>query len=151
MTPMTDDEMVLELRREAGYLRTRTGHHQRPVMAEVHDQIADRLHALSDDASLGALVRRIREVKPMAYLSWPESDAFKFAASESGLSAALDSLLPKEPEVAPSGWTYERADKFVRQIDHEGGTLVVRRADSDAVPPCDREFVAKLMEASRAH
>ncbi len=104
----------------------------------------------SADASVGALVRRIREEKPFAYLTWSGSPVC-FALDKNGLTFALDSLLPKEPEVAPSGWTYERADKFVRQIDHEGGTLVVRRADSDAVPPCDREFVAKLMEASRGN
>jgi hypothetical protein len=103
------------------------------------------------DASVGALVRRIREEKPFAYLTWSGSPVC-FALDKNGLTFALDSLLPKEPEVAPSGWRYEPGTHpYVRQIDHEGGTLTIRRADSDAVPPCDREFVARLLEASNAH
>lgn len=163
MTPMTDDEMVLELRREAAYLRTRTGHHQRPVMAAVHDQIADHLHALSADASLGALVRRIRE-HPKSHealacvcctevpVRYPASRVY-FDLDDDDLTRCLshlDSLVPVEPKVVtgPSGREYRRrADGAVeiRDNDDENGRRIGWIALPTAIYACDAPVVAALM------
>ena len=124
---------------------------ERAKWRDVSEKAVKEVFALETDAALGALVRRIREHpknRDRPYPIRPFGCDSVFSIDAAGLTAFLrhlDSLLPKEPEVAPSGWRYERADKFVRQIDHEGGTLVIRRADSDAVPPIDREFVAALL------
>ncbi len=132
---------LADARREINLLSASNGHLRREM---------DAIN--KSDASVGALVRRIGELQPSAYLTWAGHPMCYYVKHPSVLQSALDSLLPKEPEVAPSGWRYEPGTHpYVRQIDHEGGTLTIRRADSDAVPPCDREFVARLLGARNAH
>lgn len=64
------------------------------------------------DASVGALVRRIGELQPSAYLTWAGHPMCYYVKHPSVLQSALDSLLPKEPEVhdAPSKRQYRRKD-----------------------------------------
>ena len=108
----------------------------------------------SADASVGALVRRIREHKAdfSACVVARASDGFTTTLTEQGLSAMLrhlDSLLPKEPEVVtgPSGYEYRTTGP--------GGRVMQRRVHLDPVqeyvaneshtPPCDAPVVAKLL------
>jgi hypothetical protein len=169
MTPMTDDEMIVELRREAEYLRTCAGHRRRPAMAGVHDQIADRLHALSADAALGALVRRIRE-HPMVQRAGSTALLLTAHGTDGrdywqphldGLSAALahlDSLVPVEPKVVtgPSGKAYRVRDGVVEHL----AIYPVNRDPSHYSPPSawerleivtlsDAPVVAKLLGGAR--
>ena len=100
------------------------------------------------DASLGALVRRIREEKPFAYLTWAGGDLC-FALDKNGLTFALDSLVPPEPKVAPSGWLYKRHDSTtVDQAKYDGGPWTNYVTGSPCIPPIDREFVARLLASN---
>lgn len=106
------------------------------------------------DAAVGALVRRIREHPASFGLTYcvsvkePKS-YFTRRLTIEGLAEGLeylDSLLPKEPEVAPSGWRYERVtdSAYYWRIAESG--LSFSSATATCIPPIDREFVAKLME-----
>lgn len=99
------------------------------------------------DASVGALVRRIREEKPFAYLTWSGSPGC-FALDKNGLTFALDSLLPKEPEVVTgeSGRQYRRTGGKAIEARHicaDGSPTYW--ATVGGVPVIDAPVVAKLM------
>jgi len=101
----------------------------------------------SADASVGALVRRIREEKPFAYLTWSGSPVC-FALDKNGLTFALDSLLPKEPEVVTgeSGRQYRRTGGKAIEARHicaDGSPTYW--ATVGGVPVIDAPVVAKLM------
>jgi hypothetical protein len=51
----------------------------------------------------------------------------------------------KEPEVAPSGWAYERSTAAAVRITCKGQYIGSATVNSEAIPPIDREFVAALM------
>lgn len=145
VAPMT----AAEYRAEQGILTTR-GHRILAALEE-REALLEQAKFGSADASVGALVRRIQEHPASGlYFKFPGSEA-TYSLDAFGLSAALDSLLPKEPEVVtgPSGWTYEKTSEFVRQNDHTNGSIAIRHADHENVPPCDRELVTKLLGGSQ--
>lgn len=110
---------------------------------------------LKSDAAVGALVRRILDhpaaTRGHSAFVYTHNGTWTTAWTEKGLQLTLshlDSLLPKEPEVAPSGWRYEWGGEKVFQIDHIGRRTPIDDGPTDEmVPPCDAPVVAKLMEA----
>ncbi len=102
----------------------------------------------SADASVGALVRRIGELQPSAYLTWAGHPMCYYVKHPSVLQSALDSLLPKEPEpkwsgLAPSGGRY-RVRGGLLYADDGVEIGQVARVGVEDIP-----FVAALLEASR--
>ena len=119
---------------------------QRARVKELEAETAP-INPLSTDASVGALVRRIREEKPFAYLTWSGSPVC-FALDKNGLTFALDSLLPKEPEVVTgeSGRQYRRTGGKAIEARHicaDGSPTYW--ATVGGVPVIDAPVVAKLM------
>lgn len=108
-------------------------------------------------ARVGALVAAIRE-HPEAHRGHyvtllTKNGAWTTAWTEKALAETLshlDSLLPKEPEVAPSGYTYTLATNFDNPVvfqrrTYAGGRTEDFIANEAHTPPCDREFVAALL------
>jgi len=60
-------------------------------------------------------------------------------------AALAEEAKAKEPEVAPSGWTYERSTAAAVRITCKGQYIGSAAVNSEAIPPIDREFVAALM------
>ena len=104
------------------------------------------------DASLGALVRRIGELQPSAYLTWAGHPMCYYVKHPSVLQSALDSLLPKEPEVVTgeSGRQYRRTGGKAIEARHicaDGSPTYW--ATVGGVPVIDAPVVAKLMESAK--
>ena len=100
------------------------------------------------DASVGALVRRIGELQPSAYLTWAGHPMCYYVKHPSVLQSALDSLLPKEPEVVTgeSGRQYRRTGGKAIEARHicaDGSPTYW--ATVGGVPVIDAPVVAKLM------
>ena len=147
--PMT----AAEYRAEPGILTTR-GHSILAALEE-REALLEQAKFGSADASVGALVRRVLDhpaaTRGHSAFVYTHNGTWTTAWTEKGLQLTLshlDSLLPKEPEVAPSGWTYVREDAGLFQ--HRNGVEIKCFGPRDEiVPPIDREHVAKLLEASR--
>ena len=106
--------------------------------------LVEQNEALKSDASVGALVRRIREhdMRGLSQYRCPmTAEAFTKEIDY------LDSLLPKEPEVVTgkSGRNYRRhAGSVQARVDYMGEPS--HWVDAQAVPVVDAPVVAKLME-----
>lgn len=118
----------------------------------------ERLAQDADDASLGALVRRI-DTHPMHETAWVRlgfkdevGHSRQLAFNHAGfnyLSRHLDSLLPKEPEVVtgPSGMEFRVVDGELQEFVRTRDALPGRWMPCVWVRPVDAPVVAKLMEA----
>lgn len=111
----------------------------RRILAALEDREANLAHA-----RLGSLVRRIGELQPSAYLTWAGHPMCYYVKHPSVLQSALDSLLPKEPEVVtgPSGSKY-RWDSGRVEVLFDGGMW--RPASDFYIPITDAPVVAALL------
>lgn len=102
MTEKIEPMTAEEYRKYTGATMGLTAFGQR-ILAALEDREANLAHA-----RLGSLVRRIGELQPSAYLTWAGHPMCYYVKHPSVLQSALDSLLPKEPEVVvgPSGNEY---------------------------------------------
>ena len=119
---------------------------------ELQGLTSSRADLLKADASVGALVRRIGELQPSAYLTWAGHPMCYYVKHPSVLQSALDSLLPKEPEVVTgeSGRQYRRTGGKAIEARHicaDGSPTYW--ATVGGVPVIDAPVVAKLMESAK--
>lgn len=148
---------------EVGLLNARRNElaRERGAACREADEWKSKADALKPDASLGALVRRIREhpeaYSPLIRVGMPGDKSRHFALTDLGITNALshlDSLLPKEPEVVTgkSGREYRLTSGKAIEARHicADGTPTYW-ATVGGVPVIDAPVVAALMnqEASR--
>ncbi len=131
-------------------------HSQVLAALEEREALLEQAKFGSADASVGALVRRIGELQPSAYLTWAGHPMCYYVKHPSVLQSALDSLLPKEPEVAPLRWTDPAPSG--KQYRVENGVVWAQWANHapwEAEWRCsdvsveDAPVVAKLMESAK--
>ena len=110
----------------------------RRVLAALEEREANLAHA-----RLGSLVRRIGELQPSAYLTWAGHPMCYYVKHPSVLQSALDSLLPKEPEVVvgASGQKYRHsANSGLQELRADGLWWWV-----SSIPVEDAPIVAALL------
>lgn len=120
------------------------------ILAALEDREANLAHA-----RLGSLVAAIREHKMfdcIAVFPRDKRDPLYGFPDANGLTNALahlDSLLPKEPEVAPSGFTYgPNKDWDGALFQWKNGKSwcgPIQSAYDDHIPPADAPVVAALL------
>lgn len=121
-----------------------------------HSRQCDK-HPLSADAAVGALVRHLVETTGAqwnpAYIV-KVGTGISYPLTREGLQSALDSLLPKEPEVVvgPSGFTYgPNKDWDGALFQWKNGKSwcgPIQSAYDDHIPPADAPVVAALLASS---